>query len=329
MTRSHLAALISCLVAPTIGLAQTPPPANPPPKAAPNPMQVATQQDHKKMMDLLKIEKLRPGANGMNRQAANAANYDESKANPYPKLPDPLTLKSGEKVTTADAWWTKRRPEIVEDFAREVYGRVPSNVPKVTWEVASTTEEKVGDIPAITKKLVGHVDNARCPEIAGRHPAHPDHARSKAKGPVPVMMEFGFAFVRPPTGRDLRPSRRPQRRAMPREGEGHAQGWTSGRAAVGGPTWQQQVLAKGWGYAIIVPNSIQADNGAGLTKGIIGLCNKGQARKPDDWGSLRAWAWGASRALDYFETDKSVDAEAGRDRGALALRQGGARRDGV
>ena len=77
----------------------------------------------------------------------------------------------------------------------------------------------------------------------------------------------------------------------------------------GGPTWQQQVLAKGWGYAILIPNSIQADNGAGLTQGIIGLVNKGQPRKPDDWGALRAWAWGASRALDYFETDKAVDAK--------------------
>jgi hypothetical protein len=76
-----------------------------------------------------------------------------------------------------------------------------------------------------------------------------------------------------------------------------------------GPTWQQQVLAKGWGYAILVPVSIQADNGAGLTEGIIGLCNKGQPRKLDDWGSLRAWAWGASRALDYFETDKTVNAK--------------------
>jgi len=76
-----------------------------------------------------------------------------------------------------------------------------------------------------------------------------------------------------------------------------------------GPGWQQQVLAKGWGYAIIGPNSIQADNGAGLTRGVIGLVNKGQPRKADDWGALRAWAWGASRALDYFETDKSVDAK--------------------
>jgi len=74
-----------------------------------------------------------------------------------------------------------------------------------------------------------------------------------------------------------------------------------------GPSWEQQVLANGWGYALYIPTSVQADNGAGLTQGIIGLCNKGQPRKPEDWGALRAWAWGASRALDYFETDKSVD----------------------
>jgi hypothetical protein len=76
-----------------------------------------------------------------------------------------------------------------------------------------------------------------------------------------------------------------------------------------GPTWQQQVLSRGWGYAQLVPSSIQADNGAGLSKGIIGLVNKGQPRKLDDWGALRAWAWGASRALDYFESDKAVDAK--------------------
>ena len=69
------------------------------------------------------------------------------------------------------------------------------------------------------------------------------------------------------------------------------------------------MLARGWGYAEYVPTSVQPDNGAGLTEGIIGLANKGQPRKPDDWGALRAWAWGASRALDYFETDPAVDAK--------------------
>jgi hypothetical protein len=84
---------------------------------------------------------------------------------------------------------------------------------------------------------------------------------------------------------------------------------TAAQAAKPEPTWQQQLLAKGWGYAILYPTSYQADNGAGLTKGIIGLVNKGQPRKPDDWGALRAWAWGASRAVDYFETDKAVNAK--------------------
>src|SRR5919109_3246041 len=86
--------------------------------------QEATRQDHKRMLESLKITELRPGANPNNPQAPNAVNYDESKANPYPKLPDPLVLKDGKKVTTAGVWWKRRRPEIVEDFDREVYGRV-------------------------------------------------------------------------------------------------------------------------------------------------------------------------------------------------------------
>ena len=259
--------------------------------------QLTAQQDHGLMMKALKITSLRPGADGMNRTAPNAANYDESKANPYPNLPDALILKNGERVTTAEAWWTKRRPEVVEDFDREVYGRIPKDVPKVTWEVTGTTQEKVGDVPVVTKKLVGHVDNTRCPQIKVdiqltlTTPAD-------AKGPVPVMMEFGFGGFGPRPGGPGAAAKK----AMPKAA-------TKG-AGFGpfGPPWQPLVLAKGWGYAIIVPNSIQADNGAGLTRGIIGLCNKGQPRKPDDWGALRAWAWGASRALDYFETDKAVDA---------------------
>jgi hypothetical protein len=75
------------------------------------------------------------------------------------------------------------------------------------------------------------------------------------------------------------------------------------------PPTTQQLIADGWGYVQINPSSIQADNGAGITRGVIGLVNKGQPRKPDDWGALRAWAWGASRALDYLETDRTVDAK--------------------
>ena len=249
-------------------------------RADPPPVQMTAQEDHKRTMDLLKIKSLRRGADGRNTKAANAANYDEAKANPYPKLPDPLVLKNGDKVTTAEVWTKKRRAEILEDFDGEVYGRVPKVTPSVKWEITDTKKDKVGEIEVVTKKLVGHVDNSSYPQI-GVDIQLTLTTPAEAKKPVPVIMEFGFGgrgFGPPPGGR-------------------------------GGPSWQEQVLAKGWGYAIVVPNSIQADNGAGLTKGIIGLCNKGQPRKLDDWGALRAWAWGASRALDYFETDQAVDAK--------------------
>lgn len=235
------------------------------------------------MMKLLNISSLRPGADPNHPQALNAVNYDEAKANPYPNLPDPLVMKNGRRVTGAKMW-SKRRVEIIEDFDREVYGRVPRHPPKVTWEVTGTTREMKGVIPVITKQLAGHVDNSAYPlikvdiQLTLTTPA-------EAKGRVPVMMEFGFVF---PAG--FKPPAPPP-------------------GATNQPSWQQQVLSKGWGYAVIIPTSYQADNGAGLTQGIIGLVNKGQPRQPDDWGALRAWAWGASRALDYLETDKAVDAK--------------------
>ncbi len=245
------------------------------------PLTLTAQQDRQRLMDLLHITELRHGADGSHPDAPNYANYDESKANPYPTLPDPLTLKNGKKVKSAKDWWANRRPEIVEDFDREIYGRVPPNTPAVKWELISTTTKD----GAITKKLTGHVDNSSDPGIKVDIQLELT-APADAKGKVPVIMEFGFIGPFPGrAGRGPAPPPPP------------------------GPTWQQQVLAKGWGYAIIVPGSIQADNGAGLTQGIIGLMNHGQPRKPDDWGALRAWAWGASRALDYFETDPSVDAK--------------------
>ena len=253
--------------------------------SAPAPVVMTAQQDHRRLLDLLHITELRPGADGRNTEAPNAANYDESKANPYPSLPDPLRLKNGRKVTSAKMWWNQRRPEIVEDFDREIYGRVPKVTPRVNWELISTTNETNGDIPVITKKLVGHVDNSSYTPIKVDIPLTLT-TPAKATKPVPVIVEFSFVF---PPG--FRPPAPPP------------------GASASGPSWQQQVLAKGWGYAIIIPTTIQADNGAGLTQGIIGLINKGQPRKVDDWGALRAWAWGASRALDYLETDKAVNAK--------------------
>jgi len=251
-------------------------------------------QDHKNMMEQLGITRLRPGPSGQ-PGATNSANYDQAKANPFPNLPDLLILKNGKKVTTPEIWWKQRRPEIVEDFEREVIGRVPKDVPKVTWSVVSNISNGVvGTNVANGKQLVGHVDNSAYPDISVDirmtlvTPA-------AAKGPVPVLMMFGgFGGS-----------------GMPRPADSPAP--TNSRPEFGGPFKDppstEQLLAAGWGYATIIPNSIQADNGAGLTKGIIGLVNKGQPRKPDDWGSLRAWGWGAGRGLDYLETNSAVDAK--------------------
>src|SRR6266567_2023590 len=109
----------------------------------PQPMNWTAAEDHRNMMDQLGIKALRPGPSG-NESAPNHANYDEAKANPFPNLPDVLTLKSGKKVTSKAMWWDQRRPEIVEDFEREVLGRIPKNVPKVTWTVAQTVNIEVG-----------------------------------------------------------------------------------------------------------------------------------------------------------------------------------------
>ncbi len=263
--------------------------AQPAPTPAQLAQQAAAERDHQRLMDLLGIKELRHKAD-QDPHSPYAVNYDETKANVYPSLPDPLLLKNGKRVTTAQQWWTERRPEIVEDFDREILGRVPANVPKVTWEVASTTKEKIGDVPVVTKKLVGHWNNSACPSITVKieviltTPAN-------AAGPVPVIMELAFSNEFLAANAKNTPEMLPG-------GPGNE-----------GPTWQQQVLARGWGYAILSPAGFQADNGAGLTEGIIGLTNKGQPRKLDEWGTLRAWAWGASRAMDYFETDKAVDAK--------------------
>jgi hypothetical protein len=196
-------------------------------------------------------------------------------------------MKNGKKVTSAKMWWDRRRPEIVEDFDREVYGRVPKVVPKVKWEVVKTANESVGEVAVVTKTLVGHVDNSAYPEITVDIQLSLS-TPAGAKTPVPVIMVFGGG----PGGLGGPPAV-----ASAQQG------------ADAGPSWQAQVLAKGWGIATLNPASIQADNGAGLRKGTIGLVNQGEPRKPEDWGALRAWAWGADRAIDYFETDKAVDAK--------------------
>jgi lysophospholipase L1-like esterase len=275
---------------------------------AKKPVVFTVQQDHQNMLQQLGVTKLRPGRSG-DEKAPNVANYDEAKANPYPHLPDVMKMASGEQVTTPQQWWETRRPEIVELLEREVYGRIPSNVPHVKWEVRETREIAAGGKPAIQKHIVGVVDNSACPEIEVNISMSLTLPKDAA-GPVPVLMSFGWT---------------------PFEPSPFAFGGGRSRGKQGGPrppSREDKFIAAGWGCAIVNPTTVQDDaggfqrnpfgrksndevtpTGAGLTRGIIGLTNLGQPRKPDDWGALRAWGWGASRGLDYLETEPGVDAK--------------------
>jgi hypothetical protein len=288
---------------------------------APSELAKATEADHQQMMQQLGITQLRKGPNG-DATAPDHANYDESVANPFPIYPDPLHMNDGSKVTTAAQWNSKRRPQIIEDFEREVLGRVPPNPPAVSFTVKATENERLGSVPVSATLLTGHLDNSAYPAITVDFPVMLIKPLTHT-GPMPVLIMFsiGSAFPSPvaPSAADVARMNAALRDAMIHENPALADMLQSH------PAWQpiptppffptprpandpiSQLVADGWAVAQIDPTAVQADNGAGLTKGVIGLTNKGQPRKPDDWGALRAWAWGASRVLDYLGHDPDID----------------------
>lgn len=365
-------------------------------RGAPPPAWIeAGYNDHQNMMDQLGIKALRPGKSGSNQTGPG---FEEATANDWmPTMPDVLTMKDGTKVTSADQW-PKRRAEILEDFEREVYGRIPANVPKVTWEVTGVTTNETAK--SITKILIGHVDNSIFPEIAVNIRAS-FTVPANAPGPVPILISFGgvgggfggglagplttdqttklnagittvqaeltalqdkltaaqkdavdaalakaddavvqakleaigkiqtdIAMLRFNKGVSvIAPSITEAQKTTiaatpgqvyatffsapaPAPGRGSlggAGGAIAGRGAGGGGLGggiPQQAQSHGWGYGSIDPASIQADGGGNaLRQGIIGLVNKGQPRTPDQWGALRAWGWGFSQLVNYFEAN--------------------------
>lgn len=285
------------------------------------PALVTAEQDHQAMMDQLHIKALRPGFSG-DESAPNHANYDPAKANPFPDYPDALRLDNGMPITTAQQWWSQRRPQIVEAFEREVVGRIPANVPKVTWHEAASEREFFvlpGGFKGVkATSLVGHADNSAAPGINVDIKAMlvlPEGAKN-----VPVLVMFGRAgFPAPaaPGEEDLARIDTALKAELVARDPGLAAIFAShpGYRVANAPGFPppppesrlQDLIADGWGVMMVDTASIQADDGALLRRGIIGLTNKGQPRKPDDWGALRAWGWGASCALDYLSTRSEVD----------------------
>ena len=224
---------------------------HPPQTASQVPVHMTAEQDRLRLLGMLGLKErdLRP-APVPDGRSPRATNYDESKADVYQNLPEPLMFNNGQPVKTATDW-LKRKREIREDFDREVLGRSPGSVPWAQWHVVSTVHEKYGGVDVITKRLAGRVGPwMNTPiqfdiDLLLTVPAH-------AAGRVPVIMELAFA-------KDFELA-------------------TSGPLDSYVPTpWGvdgKLVVQRGWGFAILNPVSYQKDDGSGLTKGIIGLAIK-------------------------------------------------------
>lgn len=164
-------------------------------RASRDSIRALSQADHKLMLEQLDIapSDLRHGPSG-NPADANAANTDEAKARSYEVLPDPLVFNNGDTVRTAAEWETLRRTEIMELFDREIYGRIPENVPGVRWEILSVKDTMDGDQAVRIKHLIGHVENSSFPEI------NVDielvlGTPAQSKKAVPMITEFGYNWT--------------------------------------------------------------------------------------------------------------------------------------
>ncbi|HEY1804931.1 MAG TPA: acetylxylan esterase [Terracidiphilus sp.] len=277
--------------APALAPAQAPAPEfhfpTPEERAAIN---TASEAERDRELKLLGITEMKPGVTAYDIGKPGNANYDESKANPYPNLPPLLVMNNGKKVKTPEQW-AERRNEIKAAFDEDVYGKYPAHIPAVTWTVASVQPTTVSGVPAIVKHIVGRVDNSEYPAISvtiGADVVTPASMRGKK---VPAII--GGASLHPFrfTPRPAAPGQIVHRLAMPDNP----------------PDPAQLLLGAGWGFVARNSSAVQADNGAGLDQGIIGLVNHGQPRELNDWGVLRAWAWADSRILDYLQADPDVD----------------------
>ncbi len=198
---------------------------------------------------------------------------DSSRLGDYTPI-DLLRMHNGKIITTADEWWNKRRPEMQKDLEEALYGKMPEEkmLPAITWDVKTSTGGK-GNSAYIQKEITGEIDISGYPQVRNKPEILATlRIPADADEPVPVFIFFG--------------------------GFGNA-----------ADMYWERCNPRGWGICVFNLTALQPDNGAGLTSYLIGLANKGNWRKPDDWGTLRAWGWGVSKLVDYFETDDDVDAE--------------------
>jgi hypothetical protein len=241
------------------------------------------------------------------KATGHVSNYSEDKVAPY-TLPDPLKMNDGRPVTSAEMWFKERRPEILKFYETQIYGRVPGNAPKVTWELAET-DPNARDGKATMHHLVGHMGD----KFGGPKMNVTMYLPNDAKWPVPMMLSISFNFgPGAPRGGAARGLAAQGNADANADGKAEAPKAPPPRPAFGGGFDSiGEVLSRGWGYATLTYSDVQPDKANAWNQGVVSLTLKdGQTQPaPDEWGTISCWAWGISRTIDYFETDKRVDAK--------------------
>jgi hypothetical protein len=218
-------------------------------------------------------------------KTGHVSNYDEAKVAPY-TLPDPLVMANGKPVRTAKDWRSERRPELIKLYENEIYGRLPARTPRVRWHVMDTNPV-AREGTAIMKRVAGVIgDGPEAPQIKLTM-----YTPSAVQKPVPIILLVNFGGGPPPP--------------PPPPGRGR------GPAFPTDPPVAAEIIARGWGYATVGYQDIQADRVNSWSSGVIGLTFRPGQQQPaaDEWGTISAWSWGISRIIDYFESDKAVDAK--------------------
>jgi hypothetical protein len=227
-----------------------------------------------------------------------SANYDESKVGSY-TLPDPLVFADGKPVRTPQDW-RRRRAEILELFATNVFGHSPNPPATTTFDVSEESKAALGG-KAIRKQVAIHLISQK----DGPKESLLLYIPAAARKPVPVILTLNFmgnqsVISDPAVILPMIWSRNTHEQARATEdSRGRDQSFEI-----------EKILARGYAFATIYYQDIDPDFKEGFAHGIRPLLLKqGQSPAPDDWGAIGAWSYGLSRAMDYLEHDKSVDAK--------------------
>ncbi|MBD3184664.1 acetylxylan esterase [Candidatus Poribacteria bacterium] len=235
--------------------------------------------------------------------SADEPNYDESKVPDY-TLPDPLVMNDGTKVADAETWKNKRRPEILSLFEEYMYGKVPGELEDIRFEVFSDDPEAL-DGKAIRRQVTAYFsDKNERPKMDILI-----YIPNDADKPVPAFIGlnfFGNHTIHPDPGIRLSDQwmrNSEEKGVVKNRGTEKSRGTSSSRWAV------DKILERGYALATIYCGDLDPDFHDGFKNGIHPLFYKAGQTKPapNEWGTIGAWAWGLSRALDYFETDQDID----------------------